>query len=34
MLEIVEDITLESVNKTAKQCLNLEQMVDSRLEMK
>ncbi|MBF7024084.1 EF-P 5-aminopentanol modification-associated protein YfmH [Staphylococcus kloosii] len=34
MLEIVEDITLESVNDTAKQCLNLEQMVDSRLEMK
>lgn len=34
MLEIVEDITLESVNETAKQCLNLEQMVDSRLEMK
>lgn len=34
MLEIVEDITLESVNETALQCLNLEQMVDSRLEMK
>lgn len=34
MLEIVENITLESVNDTAKQCLNLEQMVDSRLEMK
>ena len=34
LLDIVESITLESVNETAKTCLNLEQMVDSRLEMK
>lgn len=34
LLEIVEIITLESVNETSKMCLNLEQVVDSRLEMK
>lgn len=34
LLEIVESITLESVNETSKMCLNLEQVVDSRLEMK
>lgn len=34
LLEIVECITLESVNETSKMCLNLEQVVDSRLEMK
>ncbi|WP_251516576.1 MULTISPECIES: EF-P 5-aminopentanol modification-associated protein YfmH [Staphylococcus] len=34
LLEIVESITLESVNETAKLCLDIDQMVDSRLEMK
>ncbi|MDS4052261.1 EF-P 5-aminopentanol modification-associated protein YfmH [Staphylococcus capitis] len=34
MLEIVENITLESVNETSKLFLNFEQLVDSRLEMK
>ena len=34
LLEIVESITLVSVNETSKMCLNLEQVVDSRLEMK
>ncbi|MDW3829811.1 pitrilysin family protein [Staphylococcus saprophyticus] len=34
LLEIVESITLESVYETSKMCLNLEQVVDSRLEMK
>lgn len=34
LLDIVEDITLESVNSTVQTCLNIEQMVDSRLEMK
>lgn len=34
LLEIVESITLESVNETSKMCLNLAQVVDSRLEMK
>ncbi|ASF18313.1 EF-P 5-aminopentanol modification-associated protein YfmH [Staphylococcus saprophyticus] len=34
LLEIVESITLESVNETSKMGLNLEQVVDSRLEMK
>ncbi|SUM90726.1 EF-P 5-aminopentanol modification-associated protein YfmH [Staphylococcus saprophyticus] len=34
LLKIVESITLESVNETSKMCLNLEQVVDSRLEMK
>ena len=34
MLEIVENITLESVNETSELFLNFEQLVDSRLEMK
>ena len=34
MLEIVENITLESVNETSELFLNYEQLVDSRLEMK
>ncbi|RIM98858.1 insulinase family protein, partial [Staphylococcus shinii] len=34
LLDIVEGITLESVNETAQTCLNLSQVVDSRLEMK
>jgi len=34
LLDIVESITLESVNETSKACLNLAQVVDSRLEMK
>ena len=34
LLDIVENITLESVNSTVQTCLNIEQMVDSRLEMK
>lgn len=34
MLEIVENITLESVNETSKLFLNFEQLIDSRLEMK
>lgn len=34
LLDIVENITLDSVNNTVETCLNLEQMVDSRLEMK
>ncbi|MDK9846234.1 MULTISPECIES: EF-P 5-aminopentanol modification-associated protein YfmH [Staphylococcus] len=34
LLDIVESITLDSVNKTANTCLNLTQVVDSRLEMK
>lgn len=34
MLEIVENITLESVNETSELFLNFEQFVDSRLEMK
>lgn len=34
LLDIVESITLESVNETSKLCLNLSQVVDSRLEMK
>lgn len=34
LLEIVESITLVSVNETSKMCLNLEQVVDSRLEVK
>lgn len=34
MLEIVENITLKSVNETSELFLNFEQLVDSRLEMK
>lgn len=34
LLDIVESITLDSVNETANTCLNLTQFVDSRLEMK
>lgn len=34
MLEIVENITLESVNETAELFLNFDQFVDSRLELK
>lgn len=34
LLDIVENITLKSVNSTVQTCLNIEQMVDSRLEMK
>lgn len=34
LLDIVESITLDSVNETANTCLNLTQLVDSRLEMK
>lgn len=34
LLDIVESITLESVNETAQTSLNLSQIVDSRLEMK
>ncbi|PHK48992.1 EF-P 5-aminopentanol modification-associated protein YfmH [Staphylococcus edaphicus] len=34
LMDIVESITLESVNETSKVCLNLIQVVDSRLEMK
>ncbi|WP_436853720.1 EF-P 5-aminopentanol modification-associated protein YfmH [Staphylococcus caeli] len=34
LLEIVESITLESVNETSQMCLNMAQVVDSRLEMK
>ncbi|SCT05123.1 EF-P 5-aminopentanol modification-associated protein YfmH [Staphylococcus caeli] len=34
LLDIVESITLESVNETSRACLNLAQVVDSRLEMK
>lgn len=34
LLDIVESITLDSVNETANTCLNLTQVVDSRLEMK
>lgn len=34
MLNIMEEITLDSVNRTSLQYLNLEQSVDSRLEMK
>ncbi|MGW7933457.1 EF-P 5-aminopentanol modification-associated protein YfmH [Staphylococcus xylosus] len=34
LLEIVESISLESVNETAQKCLNLTHVVDSRLEMK
>ena len=34
LLDIVENITLESVNSSVQTCLNIEQMVDSRLEMK
>ncbi|MEB7461654.1 EF-P 5-aminopentanol modification-associated protein YfmH [Staphylococcus succinus] len=34
LLEIVENITLDSVNATSEVCLNLNQVVDSRLEMK
>lgn len=34
MLEIVENITLESVNETSELFLNFERLVDSRLEMK
>ncbi|PTF45826.1 peptidase M16 [Staphylococcus cohnii] len=34
LLDIVESITLESVNETAQSSLNLSQIVDSRLEMK
>lgn len=34
LLDIIDDITLESMNETVKQRLNLEECVDSRLEMK
>lgn len=34
LLDIVENITLDSVNATSEVCLNLAQVVDSRLEMK
>ncbi|MEB7795510.1 EF-P 5-aminopentanol modification-associated protein YfmH [Staphylococcus equorum] len=34
LLDIVESITLDSVNETTNTCLNLTQVVDSRLEMK
>ena len=33
MLDIVENITLESINETAKQYLNIDSLVDSRLEI-
>lgn len=33
MLDIVENITLESVNETSELFLNFDQLVDSRLEM-
>lgn len=34
LLDVIDDITLESMNETVKQRLNLEECVDSRLEMK
>lgn len=34
MLNIVKNITLESVNETSQLCLDLDEMVDSRLELK
>ncbi|RIO48028.1 insulinase family protein, partial [Staphylococcus pasteuri] len=34
MLDIVENITLESVNETSQLYLNLDEIVDSRLEIK
>lgn len=34
MLDIIENITLESINETTKQYLNLDNVVDSRLEIK
>lgn len=34
ILDIMDDITLESMNETVKQRLNLNECVDSRLEMK
>lgn len=34
MLNIVENITLESVSETSQLCLDLDEMVDSRLELK
>ncbi|PNZ24250.1 M16 family peptidase [Staphylococcus petrasii] len=34
MLDIVENITLDSINETADQYLNLDNLVDSRLEIK
>lgn len=34
MLDIVENITLDSINETANQYLNLDNLVDSRLEIK
>lgn len=34
ILNIVENITLESVNETSQLCLDLDEMVDSRLELK
>lgn len=34
MLDIIENITLESINETTKQYLNLDNIVDSRLEIK
>ena len=33
MLDIVENITLDSINETAKQYLNIDHLVDSRLEI-
>ena len=33
MLDIVENITLDSINETAKQYLNIDCLVDSRLEI-
>ena len=33
MLDIVENITLDSINETAKQYLNIDRLVDSRLEI-
>lgn len=33
MLDIVENITLDSINETAKQYLNIDRFVDSRLEI-
>ncbi len=34
MLDIVENITLDSINETSSLYLNLDQQVDSRLEIK
>ena len=34
LLNIIEDITLESINDTSQAYLDLEQVVDSRMELK